>query len=146
MPTESLLAGYPSRLAINVQWGDMDALLHVNNTVHFRWYESSRIAYLEESGMSKVMESMKLGPILAAVNCSYKRQLRYPDRVQVGCKLVKLGRSSLTLQHVVVSDELGQEAASGESVVVMFDFENQRPVRIPEEVRNRISQFESDMI
>ena len=144
MPTESLLDGYPSRLAINIQWGDMDALLHVNNTVHFRWYESSRIAYLEESGISTVMDSMQIGPILAAVNCNYKRQLRYPDRIQVGCKLARLGRSSLTLQHIVVSDELGQEAADGESVVVMFDFENQRPVRIPEEVRGKISQFESD--
>lgn len=136
---------YPSTFSIAVQWGDMDALGHVNNTAPVRWFESSRIAYLEQSGIAKVLTSMKLGPILAAVNCNYRRQLFYPDNVHVGCRVGRLGRSSLTLEHALHSDELGEVAADGESVVVVFDFANQRPVRVPDAVREIIVGLQPDL-
>lgn len=136
---------YPSSLAVTVQWGDMDALGHVNNTVPIRWLESSRIDYMEISGMAATLQRIGIGPILAAVNCSYKRQLRYPDKVTVGCRVVSIGRSSLTFQHVVFSEHQNAIAAEGESVVVAFDYESQRPVRIPDDVREQLQGFQSDL-
>ena len=132
----------PSVTELMVQWGDMDALGHVNNTVFFRWFESSRICYLEESGMSKVLGELNVGPILAATDCNYVRQVLYPDTVRVGTMVKRLGRSSSTLTHIVHSDRLGTTVAYGESVVVVFDFASQRPVRIPQEVRDLLVSFQ----
>ena len=39
---------WPVRRELPVQWGDMDAFAHVNNTVYLRWFETVRIAYFEE--------------------------------------------------------------------------------------------------
>src|SRR5687767_1167703 len=50
---------------IPVQWGDMDAFGHVNNTVYFRWFESARIAYFEKIGLNERMRRDRKGPILA---------------------------------------------------------------------------------
>ena len=47
----ALLAGLSVVIALPVQWGDQDALGHVNNVVYFRWYESARIAYFERVGL-----------------------------------------------------------------------------------------------
>ncbi len=135
----------PSRLAITVQWGDMDALGHVNNTVPIRWLECSRIDYLELSGIASALEKLEFGPILAAVNCSYKRQLRYPDKVTIGCRVSQIGRTSLTFQHTVFSEQQNAIAAEGESVVVVFDYENQRPVRIPDIVREQLQTVQPDL-
>lgn len=146
MAAELVLKSYPSIISVAVQWGDMDALRHVNNTVPIRWYESSRIAFMEQTGMSDVMSELKLGPILAAVNCSYKRQLRFPDQVQVGCRVARIGRSSLTLHHVVFSEQLGEIAADGESIIVVFDFESQRPVRVPDVVRENLVRLQPDLV
>jgi len=123
----------------------MDALGHVNNCVHIRWYESSRINYLEQSGVGEMLNRLRLGPILAAVNCNYRRQLLYPDLVQVSCRMSRLGRSSMTLQHIVFSERLGEVAADGESVVVVFDYKSQRPVRVPEEVHGLLSKYQSNI-
>lgn len=139
------LESFPSVITIDVQWGDMDALGHVNNTVPVRWYESSRINYMEVTGISTMMESRKVGPILAAVNCNYRRQLFYPDTVRIGCHATRLGGSSMTLSHVVFSEKLGEAATDGESVIVAFDFEKQRPVRIPEEVRSKLLELHPEL-
>ena len=50
------LADFPVVIALPVQWGDQDAFGHVNNTIPIRWFESSRIAYLEHSGMGLLFE------------------------------------------------------------------------------------------
>ena len=140
--SESPLADFPALITLPILWGDMDALNHVNNTVHLRWMESSRIRYIEQAGMRELLDAHQLGPILASVNCNYKRQLRYPGHVIVGTRVAQVGRSSLSLAHCVVNQESGELAATGESVVVVFDFEKQRPRRIPEDVRDAIVDFQ----
>ena len=142
--TNSPLAGYPSVITLPIIWGDMDAFQHVNNTVHLRWLESSRIRYIEMAGMRDLMEAHKIGPILAAIHCDYKRQLRYPGNVDVGSRVTRVGRSSMTVTHRIVNQETSEIAAEGESTVVIFDFEKQRPVRMPQDVRDAIEKFQGD--
>ena len=123
----------------------MDAYHHVNNTVHIRWFESSRIQYIEKAGIRELLKAHQLGPILASVQCSYKRQLHYPGTVAVGSRISQLGRSSMTMSHSVINQETGELAALGESVVVVFDFEKQRPRRIPQDVRDAITAFQGEV-
>ena len=139
------LDSYPSQLTLDVQWGDMDALGHVNNTVPVRWYECSRINFMEANGIGRDMDERGLGPILASINCSYRRQLHYPDSVVIGCRASRIGRSSITLHHVVFSKKLDEIAADGESVIVTFDYQNQRAVRVPDEIRERLAKLHPDI-
>lgn len=136
------LAGQPFILPWPVQWGDQDLFGHVNNVVYFRWLESARIAYFQESGLADLMARHKVGPILASIKCDYRRQLRYPDTVRISASVVKLGRSSLQMNHLIYSDSLGGIVASGESTVVVFDYSLQRSAPIPDDVRARIDEFE----
>ncbi|HUG68182.1 MAG TPA: thioesterase family protein [Pirellulaceae bacterium] len=134
-PTSNPLTDYPVVITLPLQWGDQDAFGHVNNTVPIRWFESARVAYLEQSVMSQLMKTGGLGPILASVTCNYRRQLHYPDRVSIGARISKIGRSSLIMEHVVYSDKLAAVAADGTSTVVIFDYEANRPTRIPDDLR-----------
>ncbi|MCA9008659.1 MAG: acyl-CoA thioesterase [Planctomycetaceae bacterium] len=133
------LTGYASITTLPVQWGDQDAFGHVNNIVYFRWFESSRIDFLEALHTHVSMKGTGIGPILAAINCEFRRQLRFPDTVYVGSKVTRVGRSSADIAHAVVSREQGEIVAEGKSVVVIFNYEAQRVTRIPEELRK---QFE----
>jgi len=138
----SELAGFPIVLQLPVLWGDMDPLNHVNNTRFVRWFESARVAYLEQAIVTRGQLPAGVGPILAAINCNYRRQVVYPDTIEVGARITRLGNSSMTMQHHVVSHKHGKLAAEGESVIVMFDYHGQRPVRISSDVRHAIEVFE----
>lgn len=133
------LTGYRTITSLPVQWGDQDAFGHVNNIVYFRWFESSRIDFLNDCHTDVTMKGAGIGPILASINCEFRRQLRFPDTVYVGSKVTRVGRSSADIAHAVVSREQGEIVAAGTSVVVIFNYEAQRVTRIPEDLRK---QFE----
>lgn len=136
------LAAYPVVKTIPIQWGDQDAFGHVNNTVPIRWFESARIEYLEQSGLGHLMDASGLGPILAAINCNYRRQLHYPDTVHIGARVARIGRTSMVMEHAVYSERLGEIAADGSSTIVMFDYAVNKPKRMPENLRAAVERVE----
>jgi acyl-CoA thioester hydrolase len=141
-PTTNLLSDYPVVVTLPLQWGDQDAFGHVNNTLPIRWFETARVAYLEQSGMSQMMQTGGIGPILASVTCNYRRQLHYPDRISIGARIAKIGRSSMIMEHAVYSEKLGAIAADGTSTVVIFDYEANRTTRIPADIRKAFEELE----
>lgn len=131
LQAKTALAEFSTVTVLPVQWGDMDAFGHVNNVVYIQWFESARIDLMTVFRSEVSMAVGGVGPILASVQCDYKKQLHFPDTVHIGSKIGRIGRSSFDIQHAVYSAQLGQIAATGKSVTVLFDYETNRPVRIP---------------
>lgn len=136
------LGQYATITMLPVQWGDQDGFGHVNNVVFFRWYESARIDLLNSFETSVSMSGTGLGPILASIKCDYRRQLRFPDTVFVGSRITKVGRSSAEIGHAVYSWEQDAIVAEGCSVIVIYNYSDQRVTRIPDDLR---VQFERSM-
>ena len=136
------LKDYTTITVLPVQWGDQDAFGHVNNVVYFRWFESARIDLLHEFPSTVTMSGSGLGPILASIQCDYRKQLRFPDTVYIGSRMTRVGRSSADIGHAVISHQQGQLVAEGSSVIVIFDYTAQRVTRIPEDLR---TLFEASM-
>lgn len=125
-----------------VLWGDQDLLGHVNNVVYFRWIESARFIYVERTDLMEWMLKSRLGVILASVKCDYKMQIKYPDTVKVTARVERIGRSSVVMSHEIYSQQLGMVAATAESVVVAFDYQQQCSAPVPDEIRAKLSTFE----
>jgi acyl-CoA thioester hydrolase len=145
-PVAALLEGYSVAIALPVQWGDQDAFAHANNVVYFRWFESARIAYFRRIGLMAGTEGRQLGPILAATSCDYRRSIVFPDTVHVGIRATRIGRSSVGLEHRIVSEQQGALAAEGTSTTVFYDYAAGRPQPVPEEVRNAIEELEGRVL
>ena len=137
-----MMESFPAIATIPVQWGDQDLFKHVNNAIYFRWFESSRVEYWHKSGLFEALQGPGYGPILASVTCNYKRQIKFPDTVSIGTKVSKLGNSSATLEHAVFSAANNAIAATGVSVIVMYDYQNQHPVPISDELKSIFTTFE----
>jgi acyl-CoA thioester hydrolase len=141
-----LLADFPVVVRMPIQWGDQDAFGHVNNTVAIRWFETARIGYLDATGLGHLMQRGDLGVILASITCHYRKQLSYPDAVQIGASITKIGRTSLIMKHALLSEKQNAIAAEGESVIVMFDYHAQRPIRVPQELRDTLQRVEGRVL
>ena len=132
---------YPIVVSVPVQWGEQDMFGHVNNIHFLRWFESARIAYLTKCGAR--ISNAGVGPILAAVNCDYRRQIRFPDTIKVCASVEKIGRSSISIHHYLWSEQQNEVAAEGVSVVVMFDYQNQKTVPVSDQIRQAIEDLDS---
>ncbi|MCY2993049.1 MAG: thioesterase family protein [Planctomycetota bacterium] len=129
------LADYPVVVALPIQWGDQDAFGHVNNTLPLRWFETSRVVLLEQIGLGHLMSGDGLGPIVVSITCNYRRQVVYPDTVHVATKVADIGPARLILAHAVYSESQRAVTTDGQTVIVFFDYQAQRPRRVPDEVR-----------
>lgn len=139
--THAALSGFPCILEIPVQWGELDAYGHVNNTVFFRYFESARIAFLERIGMLRTMTEDGIGAILHSTSCRFRRPLFHPDTVLVGGKATDVGEDRFTMAYRVVSLAHDAVAADGAGIIVCFDYETRAKVPLPASVRERIRQL-----
>lgn len=139
-----LLHDFPAIIELPVQWGDQDALGHVNNVVFFRWWESSRIACAEQINLLSTRRQGRFGTVLASINCDFQKQLLYPDTVLIGARVKRVGNSSLHIEHRLVSQRLKAVAAEAVSIMVFFDFEAQQSCRISDEIRTAIQELTPD--
>jgi acyl-CoA thioester hydrolase len=137
-----ILAKFPVAITVPVQWGDQDAFGHVNNTVYFRWFESARIAYFERIGLSHMREVEPIAPILASISCDYRSQVTFPDTVHVGIRVTRIGRSSIGLEHTIVSQRRAVIAAEGSATVVVFDYRANKSQPVPLAIRQGIEAIE----
>lgn len=137
-----LLEGFPVVIEVPVWWGDQDAFGHVNNTVPLRWFESARIAYMGRVGLSDLYASERVGPILASIAANFRSQLHFPDAVLVGARVSRIGRTSLTMDHLAVSLARKSLAVDGTSTLVVFDYKAGRPEPVPGAIRRGIEALE----
>ncbi len=142
---DQLLGGYPVVVEIRVAWGEMDALRHVNNVVYFRYFENARVAYLEKMKFWQFMHRTGIGPILASTTCRFMAPLTYPDRVFAGTKTSELGKDRFIMAECLVSERLQKIVAKGESVMVSYDYRENRKVPLPEELRREIVEIEDSV-
>lgn len=138
------MRGFPVVLEIPVQWGDMDALRHVNNARYFTWFESARIAYVQRIGAaSGIGVGGEVGPILASVSCDYLRPVAFPGAVRVGARVSEVGNSSLRMDYGVERADAPDEiCARGTSVIVLVRYATLDKVRVPDEARAAIAALE----
>jgi len=118
---------------IEIRWGDMDAMGHVNNTVYFRYMEQARINWFE-SLVPRGAAWRTMSIVIVNASCNFKKPINYPGMVEVRVFAGAPGGSSVpTYYELLVESEL---YADGAATVVFVDPQKQKPMRIPEEIRS----------
>jgi acyl-CoA thioester hydrolase len=143
-PTAEFLTDYPVVIELPVLWGDQDAFGHVNNLRYMCWAETARVEYLDRIGLWVPLPPAGIGPILVSVSCDYKRTVTYPDTVRVGARVTRIGNSSLTMEHRIVSLTLKEIVAEVSSTIVAIDYSRMKSVPVPEPVRRAIAELEGN--
>lgn len=137
-----LLSDFPALCTIPVQWGELDAYGHVNNTVFFRYFETARIEYLGLIGFLDTFDRDRVGAILHSTSCRFRRPLHHPDTIQVGGRTVDVQDDRFTMEYRVVSLTHDEVVAEGQGVIVSFDYGRRIKVQLPDAVRARIRGLE----
>jgi len=137
-----LLKDFTFVVDLNIEWGDMDALQHVNNIEYFKYFQVARIAYFEKINSDSVFGETQISLILASTQCKFIYPLTYPDSVSVGVRVDTMADQYFTMQYAVVSHKHQRLVAIGDAKVVMFDYVNNKKASIPSEIRKTIIDLE----
>jgi acyl-CoA thioester hydrolase len=124
-------------IELEIRWGDMDALGHVNNATYFTYFEQVRIAWLQSIGRgTSVGGTQGSGPVVVNAFCNFRRAVVYPARLRVAMHGGTPGRSSFeTYYEIRDADDPELVYATGSAKVVWVDRETSRSMRVPDEIR-----------
>lgn len=128
---------------IATRWSDNDAYRHVNNVVHYAWFDSAVNRHLIESGALDVERSAAIGWVVET-QCRYFSPIAFPDVVHVGLGVLHLGTRSVRYRIAVFRNDDPLAAADGRFVHVYVDRATNRPVALPARVREVLSGLEFD--
>ncbi|WP_163934239.1 thioesterase family protein [Paraferrimonas sp. SM1919] len=137
---EEFKSQYKHLLDIPVAWGEMDALGHVNNAVYFRYFESVRLDYFESHKFMQTLTEHGKFPVLADVQCRFRRAVTFPDTLTLGARITDLNAHGFTMEYGVYSQAQQTLASVGTSKVVIVDKDTGRKGLIPESLAKLIAQ------
>jgi len=127
---------------ISVRYGDLDPQWHVNNARFVTYIEQARIAYVMELGLFSGESFFDLGLIVADVHMAYLRPIKITQNIRVGVRVSRLGNKSMFFEYAIEDADTGEVAATAETVMVSYDYHADRSRILPDEWRQRISEFE----
>ena len=128
---------YPVWREIATRWSDNDAYGHVNNAVHYSWFDTAVNAWLIDNGLLDIARGDPIG-LVVETGCRYAGALTYPEPVEIGLGVERLGGSSVTYRLGVFARGAADAAAEGHFTHVYVGRESRRPVALPEAWRTRL--------
>lgn len=132
-------------LELSVQWGDMDAAQHVNNTVYLRWMESARIEMFRKMS-GGMLAFKKIVPILAWQDCKYIFPVTFPDQVVISLNIIELFEDRVLCEGKIYSKEHERIVAISKSLLMAYDTENLKKHPFPEAWRKSFTDFYGESI
>jgi acyl-CoA thioester hydrolase len=127
---------------VPTRWSDNDVYGHVNNVVYYAWFDTAVNAWLIERGFLDIAGSALVG-LVVETTCSYFESVAFPEAVEVGLGVERLGNSSVTYRIGVFRSGGEQAAAQGRFTHVYVDRATQRPVPIPADLRAALQTLTS---
>ena len=133
-------ADFPHHVAIPTRWADNDVYGHVNNVVHYAFFDTAINHFLIEEGGLDIHAGDVIG-VCAESHCRYHGSLTFPETVDAGLRVGKLGRSSVRYELGLFGEGADDAAAEGWFVHVFVDRASRRPVPVPDGLRTALERL-----
>ncbi|ALP63457.1 acyl-CoA thioesterase [Paraburkholderia caribensis] len=136
-PAPAPRTAYPHFLSIATRWMDNDVYGHVNNVVYYSYFDTVVNEYLIRSGVLDIEHGTTIG-LVVETQCNYFAPIVFPDRIDAGVRVVRLGTSSVRYEVGLFREGDAEPAAQGHFVHVYVDRETRRPVALPDSLRGAL--------
>jgi acyl-CoA thioesterase FadM len=134
-------ADYAVWRQVTTRWADDDVYGHLNNATYYELFDTAVNAYLIEATGTDIRSLPVIG-VVAETSCRYFREIGFPQPVDTGLAVERIGRSSVVYRIGLFQGESEEAAAEGRFVHVYVEAAGgpgRRPVRpLPPEIRSAV--------
>lgn len=133
-------ADYRHFQPIVTRWQDNDVYGHINNVTYYSFFDSAVNTYLIEQGGLDIHDGEAVGFVVSS-SCDYFASIAYPELIEVGLRVGKLGNSSVQYELAVFKAGEDEARAAGRFVHVFVDRASNQPVPIPTGLRQALERL-----
>lgn len=121
---------------IQLRYGDLDTLGHVNNAVYLTYFELGRVLFFRK--YLREFDVNSIAFVIARAEINFRKSIRITDDVLLETRIEDVGNTSFNFGHRLVSRDGKTVFCEGKIVAVSID-KDRKPCRVPEEIRNLVS-------
>ncbi|MBV9521953.1 MAG: acyl-CoA thioesterase [Alphaproteobacteria bacterium] len=123
LPPATERASYRVWTYEKLRYGDMDRQGHVNNAVFATYFETGRVGFLYDQELALREPGCEF--VIAHLAIDFRAELHYPGTIDIGTRVLKIGRSSFTVGQGVFKEE--RCCATATSALVQMNSATRRP-------------------
>ena len=131
---------YAKFMPIQTRWMDNDVYGHINNVVYYSYFDTVVNLYLIDPGGLDFRTAPIVG-IMAETMCRFHRSFAYPEAIDAGLRVGRLGRSSVRYEVGRFGASEGLARVEGHLVHVFVERATNAPVSIPAGIRSALEQL-----
>lgn len=120
---------------IQLRYGDLDTLGHVNNAAYLTYFELGRVMFFRKH--LKSFDARTVSFVIARAELDFKKSITMEDTVVLETYLESVGNTSFTFAHRLVSED-GETVYSTGKIIAVSISPDRKPVRVPDEIRNLV--------
>lgn len=133
---------FSMKLELRIDWSELDAFGHVNNLDIMKYVQTARVNYLEKIGLMQLQMEENTGPILASIQCQFKKPLFYPGQIIILSRVEYIKNTSFKIHHEIYNDK-NELAAEAQDIIVFYNFTKNHKLVIPTAMRAKIESIEN---
>jgi acyl-CoA thioester hydrolase len=139
-PTPTPRGRYRTFVPLTTRWADNDVYGHVNNVVYYAFFDTAINRYLIDEGGLDIHAGPVIG-LCVASGCVYHAPVAYPDRLEAGLRVARLGTSSVRYEVGIFREGEPESVADGHFTHVFVGRGDRRPVPIPTTMREALARI-----
>lgn len=140
MTTHPQRTDYPYLHPITTRWHDNDIYGHINNVTYYAYFDSAVNSYLIAEGGLDIHQGEQVAFVVSS-GCDYFAPIAFPDAIEVGVRVAKLGNSSVHYELAVFKAGTAEACAAGRFVHVFVERASNRSCPIPERIRSALERL-----
>ena len=129
---------------IQTRWADNDLYGHVNNVTYYSYFDTAANALLIQKAGFNIHHSPLIGLVVSS-SCNFMQELSYPEIIEVGVAIEKIGRSSLSYDLAIFKQGQDHASAQGNFVHVFVERAHKKSTPIPLEMRDALTHYLIDL-
>lgn len=138
--TERSISDYPHRTILTTRWRDNDVYAHMNNAVFYEYVDTVVNGWIIARGALDIPHGPIVGLVVAS-SCSFRASLGFPQPVEAGLGVSKIGRSSVTYEVVLGNTPDLAPSATASFTHVYVTKETHTPTPLPQEFRAALEEI-----
>ena len=131
---------YPHIETLQTRWADNDVYGHVNNVEYYAFFDTVINRWLIREGGLDIHGGDVIG-VCAESHCTYADGFAFPDDIEAGLRVGRLGNSSVTYEIGLFAVGAVAPAATGWFVHVFVDAATRRPAEMPPRLRASLERL-----
>jgi acyl-CoA thioester hydrolase len=128
---------------LRVRYIETDAQGHVFFGHYLNYFDVGLLEYTRALGYTYPdMVASGVDMFYVEANCQYKGRTYFDDLLHVHTRIGHIGNTSFAFEFAIYRQPADDLIATGRITAVAVDTQTERPIRVPDELREAVARFE----